>query len=340
MPRQTHYSAADLGITEEVTEIGTFSFPDPVKTLEEWRKRGGFVCPTATLVCDSVSASKSKCGFTEYGTPSSPPKYYLTDTYLGESTVSACCSGVDPTVDCFTGNDEHADRIYTVDPATCATTVDYPSAIADATHNYDYRTHCNGSRDLLGPYGEFTGSYTVISTTLKKRIIADRTRNCSACPGGGAGSGTLHDFDQHTLTDEYTTADLKSNVESALPSYCGVYGCSGHGNPPCTLAGQGCSCSATYNLSSNETNFTLQRVKYKFTISPPACAGMIVAWKEHFVASPSGTVTDTAKTWTATGDETETPVYTIPDPTVNGTTTITDITVNCDDCPDLGTQVS
>src|SRR5688572_21859900 len=40
-------------------------------------------CPEVVLVCDSISASKSLwCVFAEFGTPSSPPKWYRTKTTI------------------------------------------------------------------------------------------------------------------------------------------------------------------------------------------------------------------------------------------------------------------
>lgn len=327
-------------IEEEITELSGEWIEEPRRTRWHPKKRGHtFVCPSATLVCDSVSKSKSKCGYSTF-TTTTPPKIYLHQSiycyYRYHVEHPVCGEGHAPIVE--EGNwDAHAS--CDIDPVTCVETTTPDTELWVRT-----TTACDGS-----------------TSTRSDSLIAacgDVSQACGGTLGGDSSPptssitatdyvvtrhyGTLPDIHNRThekhLTTEYTTNDLKANTISALPAYCGVYGCSGRSG---CHTGTGCSCSATANLSSDETSYTLQRVQYKILLSVPACAGMIVSWNYHFQPSPFGSPTNTAGPgFMASGGETEIGPFVIPDPTSNGTTTITDITVNCSDCSDGGTQVS
>lgn len=264
-------------------------------------------CPSASVVCDSVSASKSKCGFGEY-IASSPPKIYLRQVI----TYSISASGGT----CAVSGSFVTTRDYV--SSTCVLT----NVCTSGSYTRDEGTlHESGNWVSDGAGGCHWSSGRgplwcgIQSCDAVTETATNHHQNCHA-----TGIYTGSDSYDEQLSNEYTTALLKSNTIAALPAYPGTYA-------------SDCDVGAVYNLSDDEESFTVRREKYKIQFSAAACAGMVVTWKEHFVASPSGTVTDTNKTFTCSGGETETGVYTIPDPTVNGTTTITSIVVDCSDCP-------
>lgn len=351
---------------------------EPHKMTVPIKSRKGCVSPT--LKCDSVSASKSKCGFPEFTSPSTPPKLYLTKHTVRHEDFQDCACST-PIVGSYGSLD--LDYLLVYDPTTSPCTL----SCADVSGTIDkiiypvtcfhYHDHCTAScvgtsivwtgtevgtpNTSLCPGGfdncgtasiaasncggaASFGDNPTLTLTQTTRTV-DGSRETSAC-------STSHEHEVQTLSDEYDTATLKGNVIAALPAYCGVFGCSGHGNPPCSLAGQGCFCSATYNLSSDETSFTLRRVKYKFTLSGEACEGLVVAWIERFIPTltagvtymgtfyPAGVAdpnpahwTDTPGSYTFHEHDTESEVLTLSDPTANGTKSIVSITTNCEACP-------
>lgn len=295
-------------------------------------------CPSASAICDSVSASKSKCGYTEYTSASSPPKYYLIKTSV--QNTSSTFTGSECSGTTHGSVSSSATDIITYDSATCVSTcsasgsvslsVDNPSPEADRS--------CSATRSVCG-HTDWTddaptncgGGHSISTGSTTDLFLFGETMMSSRC--GGALNGTATESKTQTthtitaangtivatLSDEYDTALLKSNVVAALPAFDGVYNN---------------SCSATYNLSANETSFTLSRVKYKIKLNAAApCDGVVVQWFEHFQPSPSGSPTNTLKSEAFSEGQIESGVYTIPDPTVNGTTTITSIVVDCSDCP-------
>jgi hypothetical protein len=321
--------------------------PQPVSTVK-WRGRGPG-CPTITLACNSISASKSKCGYPEFGTPSSPPKIYLTRTYSHTRTGTSCCEGTYGEAICGDGGrQEHADRIYSYDPIACTESVDYPAVTYDAVHNYSYQLHCNGSQYSVGPAGEFISGYTVVSQTLEEIALDDggpcgtTTANQALCNS----TFSRHIYISFTLSDEYTTALLISNTEDALPDYAACFGCD-TSSEGCSalISGQGCTCSAFANTSTNEISRTIRRFKYKFKFPNPGMDGYLkILWNETFKPTLSAGVTYCGSSY-ATGAEdpdpahwttsamsevfgsgdTESSEHEVTEPSSNGTIYVTDI---------------
>ncbi len=255
-------------------------------------------CATAQIACDTVSASKSKCGFAEFGTPSSPPKRYVTATLV--QTCANTHTGASGSFTCY---------INQAGLFSCPTTL---SGEGDSCAG-DIIFNCNGSGpnelcdDLCNDCGDFDCSY---ASTTQQLCVA------TVCFGGDGLPGKSYS-QTTTLSNEYDSATLKSNVIAALPAFDGVYDD---------------TCSATYNLSNDETSFTLSRCKYVINFNQPLCLGAVVHWIERFTPSIGGSSTDVQRSYAASGGETQIGPFTIPDPTDNGTTTPMNATVDCSQC--------
>ncbi len=267
---------------------------------------GGGGCPSVSLVCDSISASKSKCGGTgidptSYGCFGLPNHRYL------DLETSGCRNPVDDCAGFFsTPNDYFPPKIYTVINTTYGG-VSCPDGCSPPDC-----TPCVTTGSL-----NYTHNYCTGEDTCDGSIHTDE-----GCAGGPYdGDCSSPSFANSTLsihfTTEYTTELLESNTIAALPDFSGFDG-------PHDQPGQGTSCSAIRNLGSDEVSYSIQRFKYKF-IFGAATAAFTIYWTERFAPSGGGGFTDTDKQETETIGNTESSVFEIDEPDSNGTTTIVNI---------------
>lgn len=327
--------------------------PQPV-TRVRWRGTGcscptiSLLCnsisasPSISLVCDSISASKSKCGYPEWsGHVSSPPKIYLvydlarTGSWSGHKDIGG--SSGPPDFTCVpVGSNDYSESVsqttHSVYSASCAFS---STSTASSARNQTGVTPCSSSSiscwvalstidAYCGVADLYSDTTSATSTTKTRTITASASHSASAPPDCTDCSSSGSDVTTETLSSEYTTATLISNAVAALPSYAGFGG--SHGS------GQGTTCSATRALATDETSYSIRRFKYKFTFAA-ATAAYTISWNEHFVPT-SGSPTDTPRTASVSIGDTETSVLEVTEGTVNGTTTITDITITV---TDLGT---
>jgi len=101
---------------------------------------------------------------------------------------------------------------------------------------------------------------------------------------------------------------LQTAADDALPDFDGVY------DDPC---------GASYELTADHNTLTISQYQYKFLFATPAPPGMLLEWDQ---AGPTMT---THMTWTATGGETESPVYEQDEPDTNGTIVTNNIQTSC-----------
>jgi hypothetical protein len=310
-------------------------------------------CPSVSLLCNSISASKSKCGFTGFTTSK---KYLVKDSDCSETGHGTAAGFL-----------RHTHWIYTYDPSTCTSSRSITantcvtSAGADCTATP--ATQCPGCSASFTCLSSGTCAQTTSTTDTNQTITCDGLTT----PGNGCSCNTGTFVYSVTLSSESTTATLISTTESALPSYATCFSCVLH----CTdtdcdtslATGQGCTCTAFRNLSSDETSYTIRRFKYKFRFEASVTCRLKILWNETFKPTLTAGVdfcgshynagqedpnpahwTKTAKSYNAstggdpcgpnigppslpTGDVTErdSSVFTVNEPSTNGTTYITDI---------------
>ena len=260
-------------------------------------------------------AGLTKCGWTEYGTASSPPKYYLIKTLSGgftqlrygaDSTCSNCVGGE---VITYSGSCTYSDL---TNPVACSlnTATETSSDFLDT----DCSTVSSSSTGSPGCYIyiPFSGAFTESSTSTQLTVQGNNT--CTDIPGQGyqIWSGSAYE----TLSDEYTTSELSDNVTSILPAFSGTY------STPFNFA-------AAYDISSDETTIFKTRIQYKFEL--PSLTGYScfqLTWSEKFTPD-SGSPVYTSFTYNWNGSDTETPVYEIAVPTYVGETTVVSVAQSC-----------
>jgi hypothetical protein len=307
----------------------------------------GKICPSISLSCDSITATKSKCGFPAFdGSPHTYLNKDVETTYSGGITRDFGTTPCDVVPCSFNDNDSgSASHKYAFDQNTCAqvdlgcsgTTTITQTAVGNP--NCPTPPNCS-SQNCMGTCSSCPSLETGQNfdcggcpTNIGRNSSSSSTQTTSTqtltTPADIPGSWTWQQV--ATLSNEYTNDQLLQAVIAALPPYCGFMGC---GPPNCPQAGQGCECEARYELNASQTQLTLERFKYKFMFGSPVCAGMILRWDETFTPDGGGGPTFTPMQWISSGGETETPVFGPPaDPTENGVTTITGIVGDCSHCP-------
>lgn len=113
-----------------------------------------------------------------------------------------------------------------------------------------------------------------------------------------------------SLSIEYTTAALISEVIDGLPSYDDDFDD---------------DCASFRNLSDDENSITITRFRHKWTFTDPGY-DFDLSWNEHFVSEDESTVFDTPRSFHyTTGGGNETDIFEVFEPDDNGTISITDV---------------
>lgn len=289
-------------------------------------------CPTAAVEWDSRSASLNKCGHEEFTSPSSPPKYYLTVTANGSAggNLEGVCSWSSASVtidstDCL-GLLSYAGTITAINLDVCSVTfsnmfsaqqwdTDDCGGVTRDRYLADVHLNCPDNPRIEYLY--------ILSETSTSRTY----RTCA----------TTNDLTE-TLSNEYTTALLRTNAVLALPSYPGTFTSSSPGS--------------FANVSSDELSCAVRESRYRLRFKIPLIGfGTCykVTWKERFTPEGGGTSIDTDRCdiWNGTtpsgydpDDSTTWPVlpsvapyyYELPVPSTDGTTTVVSIVAECRDC--------
>jgi hypothetical protein len=244
------------------------------------------------LACDSISASKSKCGFYNQG------KYWLRKNFDIEliNYFASCTSGQLGCVNYDTGP--------------------YPSAYygtqTESTLVKDYQEYVDCV--LQNPVMR-SANYEVITC----RYFSDHNcvteivpqYVCSAPNIGYCGcNGSYNEVVcPPSYSNEYTTEMLISNTIAALPPYPGTF----------TEV-----CSAYRNLPPEETSYTVRRFRYKFTFAA-AAQPFVIHWVERFTPEGNGSPSDTSQSEQIPIGATESSLHEVLEPASNGTVTIEDV---------------
>lgn len=215
-------------------------------------------CTAPTIFYSTKSASKTKCGFAEFGTPSSPAKIYLVKTQSG--TIDETISGY------LVSNTYFGSKTYSR-PACTSTdtrTMNYIDArfdpeceVDDLPVNIDDTSYggpnINGDYVHYGPvcggeliYHEGSGGHVVTSPTVLTFSGESGTATC-------------------TLSSEYTTAQLVAEVQAELDAASW----SAWSTTPAT---------ALEDHSTDELTYTERRVKVRVAHKIPGNGSCYRCW--------------------------------------------------------------
>jgi hypothetical protein len=238
------------------------------------------------------------------GYVSSPPKIFSRITLGGTLTFTewsgAGCSG-----SCLTVTDIIHSGYCTVSRTSCTDDVTlgeknikgYDDCSRTTLVVDDVTNNCTFLADYTGP--SFSSVFTNTSLTVTS----------SDCEYTGSYT--------ETLSDEYTTAQLISDVDAAIPAFSGAFS-----------TGSG---TAFFDVTTDELTATKRALEYKFALPALVALGYTtyrLDWVERFTPE-GGSPTDTAKFYNWDGSATETGVYTVSAPSTQGTTSIVNVVASC-----------
>lgn len=215
-------------------------------------------CPGFTVEYRSRSATKTKCGFEEFGTPSTPPKIYRTVTFSGQSDYEfhadlTCTSCEDAQRVVFSGSSTFSR------PACEETQTGNAALYGNGDCSYAFvENQAITIGDMVGYNFGSTGifSYGVSSPTLRYVAVSD----LSCIPYLGTNSQKYYSTGQEQLSDEYTTSQLFSDTETAVTAASW----SSWSTTPT---------SALYDLSTDELTITLRDLEVRVLFSEAAPSG-------------------------------------------------------------------
>jgi hypothetical protein len=290
-------------------------------------------CPDVTLYCDSIFASRTKCGFPEFGGfVSTPPKYYLVRTIH----IVRDSDSTSPFAVCTSHWDETETDTYTVNDDDGSCTLD--KVCSGGGSGTDFSGTFSFNYVLSGGNCIQSGTVVPCSTACLTPNAGGPTgattsvETCTSHITGGGGHINADLTETTTLSSEYTTADLKTKTVAGLPDYSGIYHCSDEETGcACDVdagydTGQGCNCSAVMNLSDDETSYSIQRFKYKFLFDAAESA-FTIYWTERFTPDDMSGPTDTAKSESQAAGDTESSEFEVTEDACpsNGTVDIVNI---------------
>jgi hypothetical protein len=285
---------------------------EPEEPSEDCESTNGF------LVCDSVVASKSKCGFGEFIPPSSgsAQKRYLIKTGIYDrnwfnhagATPGPTCSSENTIVD-------HFEESWTYVSNTC--TWSRPcigSGMQSKTYNFDDPPGCHMPADVHisddycnmalwpGGLGDIFAAEAMPRSCSFTQTQTEKFQTCTFSIG--TGSVTFY----QVLSDEYTTDMLKDNIIAALPEFDGTF--------------SGGGCLSYYSLNVQELTGGIQRSRYKW-IGLMVTAPCMLRWHEVERDQFDALVVSVARSLVVVPGMTESPVYNLEEPeTKNHTITI------------------
>lgn len=281
-------------------------------------------CPTPTVQWDSRSASKTKCGFpnnTGY-----PTARYRSRTWTGFHRDS-----INSAPDCaaesgFCRFDYAGSNDYDED-CVCSGNI-------TATSSMD-STNCTPGTVINFGCGEpFTWGSAVVVTVTSSTVTT--AAGDGICYDQGLYASKLTGTVTETKSDEYTTIQLVSNTEAALPAFDDDWN---------DTAG------SLRELTSNQLTYSIRDSRYRFTFPiPRSGVGTCykIEWIERFTpeegdpvdtpmcmiwdgVTPEGYDPADSDTWPVIGDGTN-DYFELPPPEENGETTVVEVVAKCRGC--------
>lgn len=246
------------------------------------------ICFAPVLYCDSISASKSKCGFAEF-VNSTPPRRYLVRTASSSRTCSYHSSsggggGGDDSSNIVTvvTFDRHTCLSSSVCSGSSSASNGVTSRSADPCTGYEACLGLGAGADLnvcglcygagiFNPGIVCNGDPTAITSTSIHSSFSCFANTYSLSSSGESSTD---------LSNEYTTAQLIADTIALLNHYCIDFG--GDADRVATT-----SCSAFRDLSTDELTCTIARTKWKVRHYPTASCYLKVWVRKRF--RPQGT---------------------------------------------------
>jgi len=271
-------------------------------------------CPTPTLQWDSISASKTKCGYAENAAfVSTPPVIYRVMTWSGTSTDTR----YDSTIACSGSYFFKETRVYSgagtyIEDCSCSSTKQVTITIEGFPSNvFDFG--CSTRQGTTA---------NDISSTV--RFISQD--DCAVDPSGISNARHLFSDITETFSDPYTTANLLADTLAALPAFDDDWD---------DTAG------SYYDLTSDELTNSIRESRYRFRFKIPKVGRGTcykIKWTEVFMPEegdpvetercaiwdgtiPEGYDPDDPSTWPIIGDGTN-PYFELAIPEENGTITV------------------
>lgn len=304
--------------------------------------------PGVTLVCDSITASVSKCGFEQLESAGDGvTHYYLrqttTYTYSGLANAQDSCY---QSVSTYSGQ-YHVTQEYPSPPGSCnpenlVTTCSDDAPFTASFIETNLPNQPVGCSPLPAPVTcNQTWSYCQTGNLMDgcnvyracfqfclhptTRVVfhsstGKRTVESWVCSVGGdsANSSLTTDIE---LDNEYTTTLLEFYADQALPAYSGF-------NPHPTVPGQGSICGAFRALSQDETTLSIGRFKYKFTIPSALNYDLEISWAQQTFSQPHGgppIVSHETMSGVIPAGSTETSVFEVLEPDENSIITVLNV---------------
>lgn len=215
-------------------------------------------CPGFTVQYRVRSTTKTKCGFEEFGTPSTPPKIYRTVTFSGQSDYEyhadlTCTSCEDAQRVVFSGSSTFSH------PACEETQTGNAALYGNGDCSYAFvENQAITIGDMVSySFGTILFSYGISSPTLRYVDVSD----LSCIPYLGTNSQKFYSTGQEQLSDEYTTAQLFSDTETAVTAASWSEWIT---TPT----------SALYDLSTDELTITLRDLEVRVIfhqVAPSGC---------------------------------------------------------------------
>lgn len=272
-------------------------------------------CPATTLLCATASASNTKCGFLEFGTPSSPPKVYLKKTASGSANSYNCdCTSANlgpPVLTATSVISGSAD--YDKDSCACV------SGIISTDTGYN----CDG--DVVSGPVESGKTCSIVGSIVDSKTQSRDNFDSEIQVCDGSTSGYSSGDWIFSLSVEFTDEEIIDKMLSNVGT-------------PGTLSSCGTSIIASFSLSSDGLTASGKRGEYAFPIPEDAPACYKITWDR--VETPStGSPTVTPMSYTWDGVATQTPTYSedVPGdntaaPGYSNAITIENIVVTCTGC--------
>ncbi len=241
-------------------------------------RRGEPFAQAPSLIGISISASKFKYGIGEWdGHVSTPPKKYLTQTRTSSSNGTGTC-GPDETLSTM-GVDNY-DRTTGVCTGYDSRNGGSGSDHRDGCGQWFFFADCEPCGNGL-PDPDYHESYTNTTFSYTETLFDSHHTPPIACSSSGS----------VTMSNENTTEQVISDTEAALPAW-----------PDWSTAGS--LTTAFRDLSTDETNYSIRRIRWKVRHYPTGTCYMKVWLQSTFHPDSGSDVVTDLEPYIWTGSQT------------------------------------